>query len=440
MGRRSVKLFQRAKKIIPGGVNSPVRAFKAVGGKPVFINRGSGSHIEDADGKNYIDYVCSWGPLILGHAHPSVVKAICNTAARGTSFGAPTEQELELAEIITGAFPSIEMVRMVNSGTEACMSAIRLARSFTNRDIVVKFSGCYHGHADGLLVTAGSGAATLNSPASYGVPESYLRETIVLPFNNLQACEQLFAERGNHIAAVLIEPIPGNMGVIHPQEGFLNGLRKMTSSYNSVLIFDEVITGFRVAWGGAQTLFKIKPDITCLGKIIGGGLPVGAYGGRREIMELVAPLGGMYQAGTLSGNPVAVAAGLATLNALRKKGTYSRLDSLGKELCAGIRDAADQYGITLRVEECGSMFTVFFSAKPPTCYEDAKESNVEQFREFFRGMLKEGIYLPPSQFEAAFISLAHTKEDIRSTIKAADNVFRNMQKAQTRKLNSKQQN
>jgi glutamate-1-semialdehyde 2,1-aminomutase len=327
------------------------------------------------------------------------------------------------------------MVRMVNSGTEACMSAIRLARSFTNRDIVVKFSGCYHGHADGLLVSAGSGAATLNIPASYGVPESYLRETIVLPFNNLQACEQLFAERGIHIAAVLIEPIPGNMGVIHPQEGFLIGLRKMTSSYNSVLIFDEVITGFRVAWGGAQTLFKIKPDITCLGKIIGGGLPVGAYGGRREIMELVAPLGGMYQAGTLSGNPVAVAAGLATLNALRQKGTYRHLDALGKELCTGIRDAADQCGITLRVEESGSMFTVFFSAKPPTCYEDAKESNVEQFREFFRGMLKEGIYLPPSQFEAAFISLAHTKEDIRSTIKAADNVFRNMQKAQTRKLN-----
>ena len=438
MGKRSNKLFQRAQKIIPGGVNSPVRAFMAVGGAPLFIRRGFGSHIEDADGKIYIDYVNSWGPLILGHAHPAVVKAIQKTAARGTSYGAPTELELEMAEIITRAFPSIEMVRMVNSGTEACMSAIRLARSFTNRDKIVKFSGCYHGHADGLLVTAGSGAATLNIPASYGVPGGYLNETLVLPFNNLKACEELFAERGNQIAAVLVEPIPGNMGVVYPQDGFLTGLRKITRNYNSLLIFDEVITGFRVAWGGAQTLFKIKPDITCLGKIIGGGLPVGAYGGRREIMELVAPLGGMYQAGTLSGNPVAIAAGLATLKALRKKGTYGRLDAMGKDLCAGIRDKAEKYGITVRVEECGSMFTVFFCAKPPACYEDARNSDVDQFRKFFNGMLREGIYLPPSQFETAFISLAHTKKDIRRTIEAAEHVFQKMQKAETGGLKSKQ--
>ena len=438
MGSRSSKLFHRAQKTIPGGVNSPVRAFKAVGGHPLFIRRGFGPHIEDVDGKIYTDYVCSWGPLILGHAHPAVVKAIQNAAARGTSFGAPTEHELELAEISTSAFPSIEMVRMVNSGTEACMSAIRLARSFTNRDKIVKFSGCYHGHADGLLVTAGSGAATLNIPSSYGVPGGYLSETIVLPFNNLQACEQLFTESGHQIAAVLVEPIPGNMGVVYPQDGFLKGLRKITRSYNSLLIFDEVITGFRVAWGGAQTQFKIKPDITCLGKIIGGGLPVGAYGGRREIMELVAPLGGMYQAGTLSGNPVAVAAGLVTLKALRKKGTYGRLDAMGKELCAGIRDKAEKYSITVRVEECGSMFTVFFSAKPPACYEDVRNSDVEQFREFFQGMLMEGIYLPPSQFEAAFISLAHTKQDIRRTIDAAEQVFQKMKKTETRRLKLKQ--
>lgn len=438
MGNRSNKLFKRAQRIIPGGVNSPVRAFRAVGGTPLFIRQGFGSHIDDADGKTYIDYVNSWGPLILGHAHPAVVKAIQKTAARGTSFGAPTELELEMAEIITGAFPSIEMVRMVNSGTEACMSAIRLARSFTNRDKIVKFSGCYHGHADGLLVTAGSGAATLNISTSYGVPGSYLGETVVLPFNNLKACEELFAERGSQIAAVLVEPIPGNMGVVYPQDGFLTGLGKITRNYNSLLIFDEVITGFRVAWGGAQTLFKINPDITCLGKIIGGGLPVGAYGGRREIMELVAPLGGMYQAGTLSGNPVAIAAGLATLKELRKKGTYRRLDAMGKELCVGIRDEAEKYGITVRVEECGSMFTVFFSAKPPSCYEDAKDSDVEQFRQFFQEMLKEGIYLPPAQFEAAFISLAHTKKDIRRTIAAAGRVFQKMKKTETRRRKSKQ--
>ena len=429
---RSKRLFGKAQKIIPGGVNSPVRAFRAVGGNPLFIRRGTGARIEDVDGTRYIDYVCSWGPLILGHAHPAVVRAIQKTAASGTSFGAPTELELEMAGLITDAFPSIGMVRMVNSGTEACMSAIRLARAFTGRDKIVKFSGCYHGHADGLLVAAGSGAATLNIPTSEGIPEAYLGETLVLPYNDIPACEALFARRGNDIAAVLVEPIAGNMGVIYPHQGFLGGLRKITRKHGSLLIFDEVITGFRVAWGGAQTLFSITPDITCLGKIIGGGLPVGAYGGRREIMQQVAPLGGMYQAGTLSGNPVAMAAGLATLKELKKKGTYARLDSMGKILCAGIRDQAEEQGITVRVEECGSLFTVFFSNTPPACYEDARSCNVEQFKEFFTGMLKEGIYLPPSQFETAFISLAHTRQDINMTIEAAGRVFKKMKKAERR--------
>ena len=372
------------------------------------------------------------GPLILGHAHPAVVKAVQKTAASGTSFGAPTEIELEMASLITSAFPSIKMVRMVNSGTEACMSAIRLARAFTGRDKIVKFSGCYHGHADGLLVTAGSGAATLNIATSAGVPAAYLGETLVLPYNDIPACEALFAQQGDEIAALLVEPIAGNMGVIYPHKGFLSCLRKLTRKHGSLLIFDEVITGFRVAWGGAQTLFNISPDLTCLGKIIGGGLPVGAYGGRREIMEQVAPLGEMYQAGTLSGNPVAMAAGLATLKELKKKNTYARLDSMGKILCAGIRDQAEASGITVRVEECGSLFTIFFSDTPPACYEDARSCNVGQFREFFTGMLKEGIYLPPSQFETAFISLAHTRQDIDKTIGAAGRVFNKMKKAEHR--------
>jgi glutamate-1-semialdehyde 2,1-aminomutase len=429
---RSKRLFSKAQKIIPGGVNSPVRAFRAVGGNPLFIRRGAGSCIEDVDGARYIDYVCSWGPLILGHAHPAVVKAIQKTAASGTSFGAPTEIELEMASLITSAFPSIEMVRMVNSGTEACMSAIRLARAFTGRDKIVKFSGCYHGHADGLLVTAGSGAATLNIPTSAGIPAAYLAETLVLPYNDIPACEALFAQQGDEIAALLVEPIAGNMGVIYPHQGFLSSLRKLTRKHGSLLIFDEVITGFRVAWGGAQTLFNISPDLTCLGKIIGGGLPVGAYGGRREIMEQVAPLGEMYQAGTLSGNPVAMAAGLATLKELKKKNTYARLDSMGKILCAGIRDQAEARGITVRVEECGSLFTIFFSNTPPACYEDARSCNVGQFREFFIGMLKEGMYLPPSQFETAFISLAHSSHDIDKTIEAAGSVFKKMKKAEQR--------
>jgi glutamate-1-semialdehyde 2,1-aminomutase len=433
MGSKSQRLFGKAQKLIPGGVNSPVRAFRAVGGSPLFIRRGTGSHIEDVDGARYIDYVCSWGPLILGHAHPAVVRAIQKAVASGTSFGAPTEIELEMATLITDAFPSIKMVRMVNSGTEACMSAIRLARSYTGRDKIVKFTGCYHGHADGLLVTAGSGAATLNIPTSAGVPMAYLGETLVLPYNDIPACEALFRQRGNDIAAVLVEPIAGNMGVIHPHRGFLAGLRKITKKQGSLLIFDEVITGFRVAWGGAQTLFNITPDLTCLGKIIGGGLPVGAYGGRRDIMEQVAPLGGMYQAGTLSGNPVAMAAGLATLKELKKKNTYARLDSMGKLLCAGIRDKAEAHGIIVRVEECGSLFTIFFSDTPPACYDDARSCNVEQFREFFTGMLKEGIYLPPSQFETAFISLAHTKEDINKTIAAAGRVFKKMRASENRR-------
>jgi glutamate-1-semialdehyde 2,1-aminomutase len=337
-----------------------------------------------------------------------------------------------MAGLITDAFPSISMVRMVNSGTEACMSAIRLARSFTGRDKIVKFTGCYHGHADGLLVTAGSGAATLNIPISAGIPASYLDETLVLPYNNIPACEALFAQHGDEIAAVLVEPIAGNMGVIYPHRGFLSSLRKITRKHGSLLIFDEVITGFRVAWGGAQTIFNITPDITCLGKIIGGGLPVGAYGGRREIMEQVAPLGGMYQAGTLSGNPVAMAAGLATLKELKKKGAYARLDSMGKILCADIRNRAEEHGITVRIEECGSMFTIFFCNTPPSCFEDARACDTVQFREFFRGMLAESVYLPPSQFETAFISLAHTREDIGRTIEAAGRVFANMKTSRKR--------
>jgi glutamate-1-semialdehyde 2,1-aminomutase len=429
----SKKLFTKAQKIIPGGVNSPVRAFRAVGGNPLFIRRGAGAHIEDVDGARYLDYVGSWGPLVLGHAHPAVVKAVQKAVAAGTSFGAPTAIEVEMASLITGAFPSIKMARMVNSGTEACMSVIRLARAYTGRDKIVKFTGCYHGHADGLLVTAGSGAATLNIPTSAGIPASYLGETLVVPYNNIPACEALFAERGTEIAALLVEPIAGNMGVIYPHKGFLPALRKITRTHGSLLIFDEVITGFRVAWGGAQTIFNITPDLTCLGKIIGGGLPVGAYGGRRDIMELVAPLGAMYQAGTLSGNPVAMAAGLATLRELKKKGSYARLDSMGKILCAGIRDQAEAHGITVRVEECGSMFTIFFSNAPPACYEDARTCDLEQFKEFFNGMLREGIYLPPSQFETAFISLAHTMKDISKTIDAAGRVFRRMKMSEERR-------
>ncbi|MCX5894395.1 MAG: glutamate-1-semialdehyde 2,1-aminomutase [Proteobacteria bacterium] len=423
---RSKKLFKKAQKIIPGGVNSPVRAFKAVGGNPLFIRRGKGSRIEDVDGNIYVDYVCSWGPLILGHAHPAVVNAIQHAAKNGSSFGAPTEMELEMAEIIISAFPSIDMVRLVNSGTEACMSAIRMARAFTNRSKIVKFSGCYHGHADGLLVAAGSGAATLTIPASSGIPESCLGETVVLPFNDLQACKNLFSERGEEIAAVIVEPIPGNMGVVYPQDGFLKGLRRITRNYGSLLIFDEVISGFRVAWGGAQTLFNIAPDITCLGKIIGGGLPIGAYGGRREIMEQVAPLGGMYQAGTLSGNPVAVAAGIATLKTLKGSHGYGRLDRMGKLLCEGIRSTADRSTIPVRVEQCGSLFTIFFCETPPSCYEEVKNCDFEAFKRFFNGMLKEGVYLPPSPFETAFISLAHTKNDITMTIEAAGRVFAKM--------------
>jgi glutamate-1-semialdehyde 2,1-aminomutase len=432
MGSRSKSLLQRAQRIIPGGVNSPVRAFNAVGGNPPFIRHGYGAHLKDADGKTYIDYVCSWGPLILGHAHSAVVDAVQKAAAKGTSFGAPTEGEIALAELITEAFPSIEMVRMVNSGTEACMSAIRLARSFTGRNKIVKFSGCYHGHADGLLAIAGSGSATLNVLNCEGVPDSYLQELRVLPFNNLTACEQLFAKRGHEIAAVIVEPIAGNMGVILPKEGFLQGLREITQKYQSVLIFDEIITGFRVSWGGVQNLYNILPDITCLGKIIGGGLPVGAYGGRRHIMQRIAPLGGVYQAGTLSGNPVAIAAGLATLKILKKKNVYNGLHTMANTLCAGIQKMAEKYGIPVQVASFGSMFTVFFNDRLPECFEDAKTCNIDQFKEFFHGMLRHGVYLPPSQFESAFISCAHTTHDIDTTVEAAGRVFKMMKQKKSR--------
>ncbi len=425
-GNRSKALFKRAQQIIPGGVNSPVRAFQAVGGNPPIIRRGYGAYLNDADGRPYIDDVCYWGPLILGHAHPAVVNAVQRAAANGTSFGAPTEGEIELAELITKAFPSIEMVRLVNSGTEACMSAIRLARAFTGRHKIVKFSGCYHGHADGLLVTAGSGSATFNVLTSEGVPESCLQEVFVLAFNHLSACEQLFSQQGHDIAAVIVEPIAGNMGVILPKDGFLRGLRNITLRYQSVLIFDEIITGFRVAWGGVQNLFNIMPDITCLGKIIGGGLPVGAYGGRRDIMERIAPLGGVYQAGTLSGNPVAIAAGLATLKRLQQNPVYESLDKKTTALCAGIQDMAEKYNMSVQIASFGSMFTVFFNDRLPECFEDVKMCNVTLFKNFFIGMLRHGVYLPPSQFESAFLSCAHTASDIDKTIDAAGQVFKKM--------------
>jgi glutamate-1-semialdehyde 2,1-aminomutase len=420
---QSKQLFEKAKHIIPGGVNSPVRSFKAVDGDPPFIRCGYGSKIEDVDGNIYIDYCCSWGPLILGHAHPDIVRAIHKTSEDGTSFGAPSPLEVEMAQVLTEAFPSIHMVRMVNSGTEATMSALRLARSYTGRKKVVKFSGCYHGHVDGLLVAAGSGASTLAIPTSKGIPDSVFADTFVLPFNDQDACRDLFSKNGDDIAAVIVEPIPGNMGVIPPKQEYLKELRQITAQYESLLIFDEVITGFRVAWGGAQTIFEISPDITCLGKIIGGGLPVGAYGGKRQIMEQVAPIGEMYQAGTLSGNPLAMVAGLATLKCLRNGNGYVKLDNMGKWLCESIMPLAEKHSIPIEIQRIGSMFTIFFSDIPLACYDDVTKCNQEAFKIFFRAMLQEGIYLPPSQFEAAFISLSHTRDDIERTVEAVERAF-----------------
>ncbi len=415
--KRSEELFRRAQRVIPGGVNSPVRAFRGVGGTPRFIADGAGSHIFDVDGREYIDYVGSWGPLLLGHRHHAVIAALEETLAIGTSFGAPTEREVELAELITEAVPSIEMVRLVSSGTEA-LSALRLARGFTGRNLAVKFEGCYHGHVDSLLVKAGSGVATLGIPDAAGVPEAFAGTTIALPFNSVEAVERVFAERGSEIAAVIVEPVAGNMGCVPPAPGFLPALRELTSRHGALLVFDEVMTGFRVAYGGAQALYGIKPDLTTLGKVIGGGLPVGAYGGRAEIMRLVAPLGPVYQAGTLSGNPLAVAAGLAVLRHLKAHPEiYKQLEERTAALCAVALE-----GTT--VNRVGSMFTLFFTPGPVTDYESAKRSDTARYSEFFHWMLEHGIYLAPSQFEAAFVSAAHTDEDVHRTVEAARGFFR----------------
>jgi glutamate-1-semialdehyde 2,1-aminomutase len=420
---KSNKLFALAQNLIPGGVNSPVRACRSVGCDPLFIDHADGCMIYDADGNGYIDYIGSWGPLILGHRAPMVLRSISRALNRGISFGAPTELEIELAQLIIEAMPSIEMVRMVNSGTEATMSAIRLARAFTKREAIVKFDGCYHGHADSLLVEAGSGVATLAIPGSPGVPNAFVEKTISLPYNNIQAFQETMEKRGDEIACVIVEPVAGNMGLVPPAKGFLKTLREETTRHGAVLIFDEVMTGFRVSHGGAQALYDVRPDLTTLGKIIGGGMPVGAYGGRRDIMEHVAPLGPMYQAGTLSGNPVAMAAGIATLLELRKSGFYKNLDKKSDYLAKGFKKGIEQSGISATVNRVGSMIGMFFTNHPVTDFETAKTSDLKRFSAFYRGMLEKGIYLAPSQFEALFVSAAHQPEQLDTTIQAAAEVL-----------------
>ncbi|HEY4486104.1 MAG TPA: glutamate-1-semialdehyde 2,1-aminomutase, partial [Nitrospiria bacterium] len=419
--RRSEQLFELSSRLIPGGVNSPVRAFKAVGGRPLFISKAKGAKIWDADGNAYLDYVLSWGPMIVGHAHPKVVRALRAAAARGTSYGAPTELELLLAELIQKAFPSMEMIRLVSSGTEAAMSAIRLARGFTGRNKIVKFEGCYHGHADSLLVKAGSGLATLGVPDSPGVPADLAQHTLTASYNDLAAVRKLFDQHGRDIAALIVEPVAANMGVVLPRPGFLQGLREITRQHDSLLIFDEVITGFRLGFGGAQEHFEIRADLTCLGKIIGGGLPVGAYGGRKDVMERIAPLGPVYQAGTLSGNPLAVTAGIETLKLLQKPGVYKKLAERAEALSDGLADAARRAGAIVFETHIGSLLCLFFTPQTVTDYASAKTSDTRRFAAFFNHMLDQGIYLAPSQFEAAFLSAAHTAADIEKTIKAAYN-------------------
>jgi glutamate-1-semialdehyde 2,1-aminomutase len=421
---QSRKLQHRAEQFIPGGVNSPVRAFRSVGSEPLYIVRGHGSHIYDADGNDYIDYIGSWGPLILGHAAPVVIDAIIAAARNGTSFGASTPAEADLAELIISAFTHMQKVRFVSSGTEATMSALRLARAYTKRKYIVKFEGCYHGHSDGLLVKAGSGVATLGIPGSAGVPEEFTQFTLALPYNDTNAVEQAFGKFKHQIACVIVEPVVGNMGCVPPAPGYLEALRAMTARDNSLLIFDEVMTGFRLAFGGAQELYGIQPNLTTMGKIIGGGLPVGAYGGPSEIMNLIAPLGPVYQAGTLSGNPLAMAAGYATLNYLLKhKDVYATLDKLAAELVAGVAAAAKDAGVTISHNRVGSMFTWFFTAGPVTDWTSAEKCDTKAFGNFFRAMLENGIYLPPSQFEAAFLSATHTEQDMQQTIAAAKQAF-----------------
>ncbi len=415
---RSHALFKEAQELLPGGVNSPVRAFRGVGGEPIFIDHANGPYLYDVDGQRYLDYVQSWGPMILGHAHPAVVEAVIEASQRGFSFGAPTQAENELAKLVIESVPSIEMVRFVNSGTEATMSALRLARAYTGRNKIIKFSGCYHGHADMLLVQAGSGVATMGLPDSPGVPAETTGNTLVVAFNDSAAVESLFRNYHREIAAVIVEPVAANMGLVLPQPGFLEKLRELTSAYGALLIFDEVMTGFRIAIGGMQELTGILPDLTCLGKIIGGGLPVGAYGGRREVMELVAPAGPMYQAGTLSGNPLAMAAGIATLTELRKAGQFEKLEHKGQLLSDGIARAIVDSRIKAQVVRIGALFCLFFTAQPVVDYASAKTSDTARFGRFFWSMLRQGIYLPPSQFEGCFISLALEDEMIEETVNA----------------------
>jgi glutamate-1-semialdehyde 2,1-aminomutase len=416
--RNSKELFDAAQRVIPGGVNSPVRAFRGVGGTPIFVERAEGARVVDADGRSYIDFLGSWGPLILGHAAAAVVEAVTEATRRGTSYGAPTRAEVEMAEMISRAVPSMEMVRLVSSGTEAAMSAIRLARGATGRDVIVKFDGCYHGHADSLLVKAGSGGATFGVPDSLGVPAALAALTLAVPFNDLAAVKAALEAHPGRVAALIVEPVAGNMGVVPPAPGFLAGLRDLCTRHGALLVFDEVITGFRVAWGGAQARYGVRPDLTCLGKIIGGGLPVGAYGGSRELMAHVAPLGQVYQAGTLSGNPLAVAAGLAALRALEPGDAYERLERLGARMESGIAEAARATGVPVTVNRVGSMLTAFFTDSPVTDYASAKRADTARYARFFHGMLERGVFLAPSQFEAAFVSLAHRDEDLDEAARA----------------------
>ena len=422
----SEKLFAEALKYIPGGVNSPVRAFRAVGGQPFFVDRAAGSRIWDVDGNELIDYVLSWGPAILGHAHPKVIAAVKAAAEHGTSFGIPNPYEVKMARLICETVPGVEKIRMTSSGTEACMSAIRLARGFTGRDKIIKFDGCYHGHVDSLLVRAGSGALTFGHPDSAGVPAAFTQHTIVLPFNDVEAVKAAFAANKGHIAGIILEPVPGNAGLYLPKPGYLDFLREITQAEDALLIFDEVMTGFRLAPGGAHDRFKIKPDLSTFGKVIGGGLPVGAFGGRAEIMDKLAPLGPVYQAGTLSGNPLAMAAGLANLEELLHHDVYCQLEELGEQLEAGMKDAAKAAGVAMQFNVCGSMFCGYFTGEPVHNVADAMKSDREKFKRFFHGMLEAGIYLAPSQFEAGFLSAAHTAADIEKTVSAAAKVLRHL--------------
>jgi glutamate-1-semialdehyde 2,1-aminomutase len=420
---RSTALFKKAQTLIPGGVNSPVRACRSVGADPLFIARGDGCRLFDADGNAYIDYIGSWGPMILGHRHPAVIAALASVLEQGTSFGAPTELEIELAEMIVDAVPAVEMVRMVNSGTEATMSAIRLARGYTRRDKIIKFDGCYHGHADALLVEAGSGVATLQIPGSPGVPAAFVAHTLSLPYNDIETLRDVMTRQGDQIACVIVEPVAGNMGLVPPRDQFLEALRETTEKCGALLIFDEVMTGFRVAYGGAQARYGIRPDLSCFGKIIGGGLPVGAYGGRRAIMEYIAPQGPVYQAGTLSGNPLAMAAGIATLKQLKRPGFYEDLENRAEKLIHGLASLAREAGISVSCARVGAMLGLFFTDRPVSNFIDAKQSNLERFSAYYKGMLANGVYLAPSQFEAFFLSAAHDDEAIETTLSAAQNVF-----------------